>query len=72
MMSMMETIYTAQSMSTPPETLAALAVDANEDVRWLVARNLATPPEALASLAGDEKASVRRAADMHPLTPRGA
>ena len=35
----------AENTRTPPEVLAALAADADAEVRWMVAGNVRTPPE---------------------------
>ena len=47
------------SASSDPETLARLAKDKDEDVRFFVADNENTPPETLAKLAKDENTNVR-------------
>ena len=45
--------HMAQYPNTPPEKLAELAEDEDEDVRWYVAGNLKTPPHILTNLSKD-------------------
>lgn len=54
---------------TSPETLAILAKDENDDVRWWVAKNPSTLPETLAILAKDNHNGVRGDVALNPNTP---
>ena len=57
-----ENIDIAENPNTPPEVLAELARDEDEDVRCYVAENLNTPSKVLAELARDWDERVREAA----------
>ena len=59
----------ASNPNTPPTTLAALAADANWDVRRAVAGNRSTHPTTLVALAADAHGYVRCAVAGNPNTP---
>ena len=49
----------AENPNIPPEILAMLAKDGDEDVRYLAAKNPNIPPEILAMLAKDGDEYIR-------------
>ena len=59
----------AADPSTPPEVLARLSRDRDNDVRWHVALNSSTPPELLAELSRDEDNNVRIGVAHNTSTP---
>lgn len=60
-----------EGLSTPPEVLAALAVNPHRVIRASAARNPSTPPAVLARLAYGPDKVVRRLVMQNPSTPPG-
>jgi len=67
----MKKLEMARKPHTSAETLALLAQDKDDIVRWTVAGNPHTSAETLALLAKDENCVVRGAVAQNPITSAG-